>query len=129
MKISIFNSTLSCIVKCIRFAKTMVLKKFFFGLVILAFLSACTSPTAMLGPVYTLSSTGNIYQASFSYGTNQIITNYTGKSPIENLQEISKDKKIYNKNIKRKTLESDDFYILVKNKIDNAKGVINLSNR
>tara|TARA_Y100000992_G_C20978390_1_gene356102 strand:- start:214 stop:537 length:324 start_codon:yes stop_codon:yes gene_type:complete len=107
----------------------MVLKKTIFGLIILIFLGACTSPTAMLGPAYTLSSTGNIYQASFSYGTNEIITNYTGKSPIENLQEITNDKKIYSKNIKKKTLESEDFYILVKNKIENAKGTINLSNQ
>jgi len=129
MKMSIFNSTLSCILKCIRFDEIMVLKKTIFGLIILIFLGACTSPTAMLGPAYTLSSTGNIYQASFSYGTNEIITNYTGKSPIENLQEITNDKKIYSKNIKKKTLESEDFYILVKNKIENAKGTINLSNQ
>ena len=126
---SIFNSTLSCILKCIRFEGIMVLKKTIFGLIILIFLGACTSPTAMLGPAYTLSSTGNIYQASFSYGTNEIITNYTGKSPIENLQEITNDKKIYSKNIKKKTLESEDFYILVKNKIENAKGTVNLSNQ
>ena len=129
MKITIFNSTLSCVMNCIRFSNTMIMKKTIFGLVVLVFLGACTSPTAMLGPAYTLSSTGNIYQASFSYGTNQLITNYTGKSPIENLQEISKDKKIYNNNIKKKTLESDDFYILVKNKIENAKGIINLPNQ
>ena len=129
MKIGIFNSTLSCISKCIRFDRIMFLKKTIFGLFILIFLGACTSPTAMLGPAYTLSSTGNIYQASFSYGTNEIITNYTGKSPIENLQEITNDKKIYSKNIKKKTLESEDFYILVKNKIENAKGTINLSNQ
>ena len=129
MKIGIFNSTLSCTSKCIRFGRVMVLKKTIFGLIILIFLGACTSPTAMLGPAYTLSSTGNIYQASFSYGTNEIITNYTGKSPIENLQEITNDKKIYSKNIKKKTLESEDFYILVKNKIENAKGTINLSNQ
>ena len=129
MKITIFNSTLSCIRKCIRFPKAMIMKKKIYGLAVLFFLGACTSPTAMLGPAYTLSSTGNIYQASFSYGTNQLITNYTGKSPIENLQEISKDKKIYNNNVKKKTLESDDFYILVKNKIENAKGIINLPNQ
>ena len=129
MKIGIFNSTLSCISKCIRFGRVMVLKKTIFGLIILIFLGACTSPTAMLGPAYTLSSTGNIYQASFSYGTNEIITNYTGKSPIENLQEITNDKKIYSKNIKKKTLESEDFYILVKNKIENVKGTINFSNQ
>jgi hypothetical protein len=30
-----------------------------------SFLGACASPTAMLGPAYTLTSTGNILQAGF----------------------------------------------------------------
>ena len=33
----------------------MIHKKIIFGLFIFSFLSACTSPTAMLGPAYTLS--------------------------------------------------------------------------
>ena len=43
----------------------------------------------MLGPAYTLTSTGNIFQAGFSYGSNEMITMYTGKTPIENVKEIN----------------------------------------
>ena len=125
MKINIFNSTLSCISKCIRFTKLMINKKIFVGLFVLSFLGACGAPTAMLGPAYTLTSTGNVVQAGLSYGTNELITSYTGKTPIENIKDVATSKN----NIKKQTLESEDFYILVKNRIKKTSGIINLTNQ
>ena len=104
----------------------MINKKIISGIFILSFLGACTSPTAMIGPVYTLSSTGNIFQAGLNYGSNQMITKYTGKTPIENLKEIKNLSKKQTKNIKKETLESEEFYILVKNKIDKTSGILKL---
>ena len=129
MKIAIFNSTLSCINKCIRFLSTMANKKLVLGLFLVSFLGACASPTVMLGPAYTFTSTGSVLQAGFNYGTNEIITSYTGKTPIENLKEISlnTDKKF--KNVQKKTLESEDFYILVKSKIEKTNSILKSSNQ
>ena len=128
MKISVlyqlFNSTLSCISKCLRFSM-MIQKKIVFWLLVSAFLSGCTSPTAMLGPAYTFTSSGNIYQAGLTFGSNEMITRQTGKTPIENIQELSVNKK----NIHKQTLESEDFYQLVKNKIERTKGKIKISNQ
>ena len=107
----------------------MINKRLILILSLLGFLGACTSPTAMLGPVYTLTSTGNIYQAGFSYGSNELITSYTGKTPIENLEEITSKNLSIERNIQKKTLESDDFYQLVKNKIQKTKGKIKLSSQ
>jgi len=129
MKISLLNSTLSCILKCIRIVLIIMNKKIFFGLVIISFLGACTTPTAMLGPAYTLTSTGNITQAGLSYGSNHLITSYTGKTPIENLEEITSKNLSMKNNIQKQTLESDDFYHLVKNKIEKTKGKIKLINQ
>ena len=120
----IINSTLSCISKCLRFFG-MIHKKIIFGFFTLSFLAGCTSPTAMLGPAYTLTSTGNILQAGLSYGSNEMITMYTGKTPIENVKEITSNQK----NIQKETLESEDFYILVKNKIDKTGAIIKKSNQ
>jgi hypothetical protein len=106
----------------------MILKKIIFGLFIVSFLGACTAPTAMLGPAYTFTSSGNIIQTSLNYGSNQMITHYTGKTPIENLKEVSQ-KKVQKINIKKKTLESDEFYLLVKSKIEKKSGILNLSNQ
>ncbi len=118
-----FNSTLSCIIKCIRFAIIMMYKKVFLSLVITSFLGACTSPTTMLGPAYTLTSSGSVIKAGVNYGTNQMITRYTGKTPIENVQEIVSDEE----NIQKKTLESEDFYILVKNKIESINNFLKIN--
>ena len=129
MKIRFLNSTLSCILKCIRIVLIIMNKKIFFGLVIISFLGACTTPTAMLGPAYTLTSTGNITQAGLSYGSNHLITSYTGKTPIENLEDITSKNLSMKNNIQKQTLESDDFYHLVKNKIEKTKGKIKLINQ
>tara|TARA_Y100000992_G_scaffold288660_1_gene242501 strand:- start:445 stop:756 length:312 start_codon:yes stop_codon:yes gene_type:complete len=103
----------------------MIHKKITFGLIILSFLVGCTAPTAMLGPAYTLTSTGSVYQASLSYGSNEMITKYTGKTPIQNVKEITSNQK----NIQKQTLESEDFYILVKNNIDNTGAILKKSNQ
>ena len=106
----------------------MAYKKIFFGIIILCLLGGCATPTAMLGPAYTLTATGSVTQAGLSYGSNQLVTNYTGKTPLENLEEIA-SKNRTDINIHKKTLESDDFYQLVKNKIEKTKGTIKISNQ
>jgi len=63
------------------------------GLFLLLFLNGCVQTTALLGPVYTLASTGNIYQASLSYGSNHAVEKITGKSPTENVQSLVDNKK------------------------------------
>ena len=119
----IFNSTLSCIHKCLRFS-TMIHKRLIFGLLTITFLTGCAAPTAMIGPAYTLSSTGNVLQAGFSYGSSELVTKYTGKTPMENLQEVALEN---HKNIQKKTLESDDFYNLVNTRIKKTNLIFNSS--
>ena len=121
---TIFNSTLSCNLKCLRFF-SMIHKKIFIGLFLLGLLSACGAPTAMLGPVYTFTSTGSIAQAGLTYGSNELITSYTGKTPYENLEEITSSKK----NIHKKTLKSDDFHQLVKKRFEKTREKIKFSNQ
>jgi hypothetical protein len=104
-----------------RILSAMINKRITFGFLIISFLGGCASPTAMLGPAYTLTSTGNVFQAGFSYGTNEVITRYTGKTPIENLKDISLSKEKNKKNIQKETLESQEFYLLVKSKIDKSR--------
>ena len=121
----LFNSTLSCILKCLRFFP-MIHRKLILGLFILSSLSACTAPTAMLGPAYTLSTTGNVMQAGFSYGSSELVTMYTGKSPMDNLKEITLEDQ---KNIQKQTLESDDFISLVESRIKKTNSILKLSSQ
>ena len=127
MYLKYFSSTLSCIAKCIGFLTTMIHKKIFFGLFILVFLGACAAPTAMLGPAYTLSS-GNVLQAGFSYGSSELVKTYTGKTPLENLAEISELDLDHKKNIQKQTLESSEFHILVKKRKKKNNEIIKLTN-
>ena len=129
MYLKFFSSTLSCITKCIGFLLTMIHKKIFFGLLILVFLGACAAPTAMLGPAYTLSSSGNVLQAGFSYGSSELIKSYTGKTPLENLKEISELDLDHKRNIQKQTLESLEFHILVKNRVKKNNQIIKLTNQ
>ena len=122
------NTTLSCIIKSIGFP-LMIHKKKIFGLFLFTLLGACASPTALIGPTYTLTSTGNILQAGLSYGSNEMITYYTGKTPLENLKEITTDHSKKNINIQKQTLESQEFYSLIKNKIENTGNLIKISNQ
>ena len=94
-------------------------------LFVINFANGCSSPTAMLGPMYTFSTSGNIAQASLSYSSNEVITMYTGKTPLENIQDFA----LPEKNIKKKTLESEDFFNLVKNRIDKTGAILKKTNQ
>jgi len=121
-----FNSTLSCKIKCLRFLSNMIHKKIIFGLFIFGLLGACTAPTAMLGPAYTLTSSGSVVQAGFSYGTSELVSAYTGKTPMENLIEIASTENI---NIHKQTLESEDFKNLVEKRIQNTNNILKSINQ
>ena len=118
------NTTLSCKLKCLKFFN-MIYKKITLGLFSLIFLGACTTPTAMLGPAYTLTSSGNVIQAGFSYGSSELVTMYTGKTPMENVIEITSSEN----NIQKDTLESDDFKYLIISRVEKANRILNNSNR
>ena len=119
------NSTLSCNLKCLRFF-SVIHKKVIFGLFLFSLLGACTAPTAMLGPVYTLSSSGSIVQAGFSYGSSELVTAYTGKTPMENLIEITSSENV---NIHKQTLQSEDFKKLVEKRIQKTNTILNSVNQ
>lgn len=107
----------------------MINKKFIFSLFLLGFLGACGAPTAMIGPAYTLTSTGNLAQAGLSYGSNKLITNYTGKTPLENIGEMTSNNALVEKNIQKQTLESNEFQKLVNNNIKIFRNKIKLFNQ
>ena len=123
---NIFNSTLSCNLKCLRFLRNMIHKKIIFGLFIFSLFGACTAPTAMLGPAYTLTSSGSVVQAGFSYGSSELVSAYTGKTPMENLIEIASTENI---NIHKQTLESEDFKKLVEKRIQNTNNILKSINQ
>ena len=103
----------------------MILKKIIAGLFLLFFLNGCVQSTALLGPAYTMASTGNIYQAGLSYGSNQAVKNITGKTPTENIKSLVDNKKM---KIKEKE-KQDEFFALVKSRIEKTSKIIQLANQ
>ena len=71
----------------------MIIKKITIGGFLLISLNSCAPTTAFLGPVYTLGTTGNVYQAGLSYSSSKAITSVTGKSPEENIKDFLIPKK------------------------------------
>jgi len=103
----------------------MILKKIITGLFLLFFLNGCVQSAALLGPAYSLASTGNIYQAGLSYGSNQAVRKITGKSPTENIKDL-----IDNKKIKVEEKESqEEFFALVKSRIEKTSKIIKSANQ
>ena len=103
----------------------MILKKIITGLFLLFFLNSCVQSTALLGPAYTLTTTGNIYQAGLSYSSNQAVKKITGKSPTENIKSL-----VDNKKIKAEEKEKqDELYALVKSRIEKTSKIIELANQ
>ena len=103
----------------------MILKKIIAGLFLLFFLNGCVQSAALLGPAYTMASTGNVFQAGLSYGSNHAVKKITGKSPTENIKSFTDRKK-------SKIDEEqnyDEFIALVKNKIEKTSKIINLANQ
>jgi len=66
----------------------MIIKKLILSIIFTSFLSGCAQNTALLGPLYTLGTSGNILQAGLSFGSNKAIAKVTGKTTKENIDEI-----------------------------------------
>jgi hypothetical protein len=103
----------------------MNLKKIITGLFLLLFLNGCVQGTALLGPAYTLTSTGNIYHAGLSYGSSKAINKITGKTTTENIKSF-----VENKKIKAQDQVSDnEFFVSLQNKIEKKSKIIDLANQ
>ena len=102
----------------------MIIKKIIISVFAMCFLTGCLQNTAFLGPAITVASTGNIYQAGLSYGSSRTIKKMTGKTPTENVKSF-----LDSNNTTVKEEESyDEFFVLVKDKIQKKSNILNLAN-
>ena len=69
------------------------MKKIIVIIISFVFLGACAQSTALLGPAISIGSSGNVMQAGFSYGTNILVKQTTGKVPSEHVSLYIKEKK------------------------------------
>ena len=64
------------------------MEKILLLLVSFVFLSGCFQAIALLGPAVGAASTGKIYQAGLSFGTNMLMLQATGKTTTEHMLDI-----------------------------------------
>ena len=97
----------------------MLIKKLLNSALILTTLSGCVQSSAFLGPAVTGATTGNVYQAGLSYSTNFVVEKATGKTTIENFQELlvqKKDDNIVTKSVKKKLKKHTEEFIHLRKK-------------
>ena len=102
----------------------MILKKMIIGFFCLNFLNGCVQNVAFLGPALTGASTGSLYQATLSYGSDKVVKKITGKTTTENIISIVSQ----NKDEKEVDQNDDIFFKLIKEDINKISGIRNLSN-
>tara|TARA_B100000787_G_scaffold11290_1_gene8422 strand:+ start:793 stop:1104 length:312 start_codon:yes stop_codon:yes gene_type:complete len=103
----------------------MILKKIFIGLFFICFFNGCVQTAALLGPAYTLVSTGNVYHAGLTYGSNKVVKNITGKTTSENIKNLLVEQEV----TVEKEENYDDFFALVKSRINKTHKIINSTNQ
>ena len=103
----------------------MILKKIIISAFAMCFLTGCLQNTAFLGPALTVASTGSVYQAGLSYGSSQVIKKMTGKTPTENVKSFLDSN---NTTVKEEEI-NDEFFVLVKDKIEKKSNILNLANQ
>ncbi len=103
----------------------MILKKIIISAFAMCFLTGCLQNVAFLGPALTVASTGSVYQAGLSYGSSQVIKKMTGKTPTENVKSFLDN----NNNTVKEEEIYDEFFVLVKDKIEKKSNILNLANQ
>ena len=103
----------------------MILKKIIISAFAMCFLTGCLQNIAFLGPTLTVASTGSVYQAGLSYGSSQVIKKMTGKTPTENVKSFLDSN---NTTVKEEEI-NDEFFVLVKDKIEKKSNILNLANQ
>ena len=71
----------------------MILKYFTIAIFSIGLLSGCAQTASLLGPGYTLATTGNVTHAGLTYGTSSLIKDTTGKSVTQNIKDMLTPKK------------------------------------
>ena len=69
------------------------MKKVIFVVIATLFLNGCFQVLALVAPAASGMATGNIYQSAISYSVSYGVKKATGKTILENIIDLSKDKK------------------------------------
>ena len=90
---------------------------------LLLLFNSCAQNTALLGPAYTLGTTGNAFQAGVSYGTSYVVKKATGKTTSENVDIILKKIEVSSDTEESVEENPEDFFKIVKKHVEETSDV------
>tara|TARA_B100000780_G_C21030583_1_gene413227 strand:+ start:681 stop:974 length:294 start_codon:yes stop_codon:yes gene_type:complete len=97
-----------------------MIKRITIYIIFLSTLNGCVPVVSLLGPAFSYSQSGNIMQSALSYGSNVAFKKMRDKSRAEKNKNAFDD---YG------TTDNDYSFSLIKNKIENARDIANLTNQ
>ena len=102
-------------------------KKVLFFVTFIILLNGCAQNTALIGPAITVATTGNVYQAGFTYGTNEAFKNETGKDAFNYGSELVDANNSKARVVKKNEID-EDFIALVEASIKNTREKLFIKN-
>ena len=105
------------------------MKKIIVIIISFVFLGACAQSTALIGPAISIGSSGNVMQAGFSYGTNILVKQTTGKVPSEHVSLYIEEKKEEKKLKKREAKIRKEMANYLQSHIEIMRDKLNLKNK
>ena len=102
-------------------------KKVLFFVTFIMLLNGCAQNTALKGPAITVATTGNVYQAGFTYGTNEAFKKETGKDAFNYVSELVDANNSKARVVKKNEID-EDFIALVEASIKNTREKLFIKN-
>tara|TARA_Y100001970_G_C13974962_1_gene720154 strand:- start:459 stop:776 length:318 start_codon:yes stop_codon:yes gene_type:complete len=102
-------------------------KKVLFFVTFIMLLNGCAQNTALIGPAITVATTGNVYQAGFTYGTNEAFKKETGKDAFNYVSELVDANNSKARVVKKNEID-EDFIALVEASIKNTREKLFIKN-
>ncbi len=97
------------------------MKKFVFLTVVALFLNGCFQMVVYMGPAITGVTGGNITHSALSYGLSYSVKKATGKTPIEQVISLTKEKQEKARNKEKQVTRNKEKQVIARNKEKQAK--------
>jgi hypothetical protein len=107
-----------------RIYKDSLIMKIVLVISVLLFFNGCVQNASLLGPIYTIGTTGNALQAGASFGTSQAIKKIRSQAKSQKINFSLKKNKLKN-DLKE---NSDEFFNTIKKHVKKSNRIATLVN-
>jgi hypothetical protein len=113
-----------------RINEDSVIMKIVLAILVLFFFNGCAQHVSLLGPFYTLGTTGNALQAGVSYGSSHAIKKLRSKNASQKINNSLKENSLKENRLKDDLKEnSDEFFNAIKTYVKRSNRIEVLINQ